>query len=93
MHWPAKIEAGTRCDQPITSVDFMPTFAEISGAALPTNQPVDGVSILPLFESESFPERAIFWHYPLYTYQVVERERWFLFTVLKTCIGEPSLRA
>jgi arylsulfatase A-like enzyme len=66
MRWPGTIEPGTECDTPITSVDFMPTFAELAGAGLPTSQPVDGTSILPLLKGRKMKERAIFWHYPLY---------------------------
>ena len=67
MAWPGVIEAGSRCDTPITSVDFMPTFAELAGGALPTTQPVDGRSIVPLIKGQkALSDRAIFWHYPLY---------------------------
>ncbi len=67
MRWPAVIKPGTRCDTPITSVDFLPTLAEIAGAALPESQPVDGKSFLPLLRGErALEDRAIFWHYPLY---------------------------
>lgn len=66
MKWPGTISAGTTCDTPITSVDWMPTFAELSGAKLPDNQPVDGVSLVPLLSGNPIPQRSIFWHYPLY---------------------------
>jgi arylsulfatase A-like enzyme len=66
MAWPKVIKAGTTCDTPVTSVDFMPTFAELSSATLPKKQPVDGVSIAPLLRGEKLAERSIFWHYPLY---------------------------
>ncbi|MEM1063636.1 MAG: sulfatase, partial [Planctomycetota bacterium] len=61
MAWPAVIEPGTTCDTPITSVDFMPTFAEHASVALPSDQPVDGTSIVPLFRGEPLAERSIFW--------------------------------
>ncbi|MEM0925349.1 MAG: sulfatase [Planctomycetota bacterium] len=64
--WPGKIQGGTRCETPITSVDLLPTFAGLAGAKLPTSQPVDGVDVSPLFFGKSIPERSIFWHYPLY---------------------------
>jgi arylsulfatase A-like enzyme len=65
--WPAVIKSGTRSDVALTSVDFMPTFAELSGASLPTNQPVDGRSFIKVLKGKaSLQNRAIFWHYPLY---------------------------
>jgi len=66
MVWPKVVKPGTTCDTPVTSVDFMPTFADLGSATLPTTQPVDGVSIAPLLRGEKFAERSIFWHYPLY---------------------------
>ena len=67
MCWPGVVKAGSRCDTPTTSVDYMPTFAELAGGKLPTTQPVDGKSIVPLMKGEeALTERPIFWHYPLY---------------------------
>lgn len=66
MVWPGKIHAGSECNTPITSVDYMPTFAELAKAELPQKQPVDGASIVPLLSGKKLPERSIFWHYPLY---------------------------
>jgi arylsulfatase A-like enzyme len=69
--WPGTIAAGSVSEVPVTSVDWMPTLAEASGAALPDAavQPVDGRSLLPLLRGEPAPEleeRAIFWFTPLY---------------------------
>jgi arylsulfatase A-like enzyme len=66
MSWPGEIEPGSLCETPVTGVDYMPTFAELAGASLPTSQPVDGVSVVPLMKGDSIAERSIFWHYPLY---------------------------
>ncbi len=68
MKWPGVIEAGTKSSVPITTVDFLPTFASLAGAELPTGQSVDGESFEPLLRgsTHSLAERAIFWHYPLY---------------------------
>jgi arylsulfatase A-like enzyme len=67
MSWPGVIEAGSVCDTPITGVDYMPSFAELGGARLPKNQPVDGGSFVPLLTGDkALTNRSIFWHYPLY---------------------------
>lgn len=67
MSWPGVIKANSICHTPITGVDYLPTFADLAGAALPTNQPVDGRSIVSLIKGEPvLQDRAIFWHYPLY---------------------------
>jgi len=65
--WPDVITADTDCDVPLTSVDLLPTFASMAGAPLPSNQPVDGTSFLPLLKGEkNLDRKSIFWHYPLY---------------------------
>ena len=66
MRWTGTIKRKSSCETPITSVDFLPTFARLAGANLPTTQPVDGADISPLLKGKSIPERSIFWHYPLY---------------------------
>ena len=67
MKWPGVVEAGTRSATPITSVDFLPTFAELAGVSLPSTQPVDGESFVALLRGQrALSDRAIFWHYPLY---------------------------
>ena len=58
---------GSKTDVPVIGIDFIPTLAEIASAELPKNQPVDGISFLPLLKGEQFDsERPIFFHFPLY---------------------------
>jgi uncharacterized sulfatase len=65
--WPGQLEDGKVNSALISSVDFLPTFAELAGIELPDEQVFDGISLVDLLEgSESDPERAIFWHYPVY---------------------------
>jgi len=65
--WPGVVAPGSACDVPLTSVDFMPTFAEVAGAKLPDNQPVDGESFVKLLRGgEKLKRESIFWHFPLY---------------------------
>jgi len=65
--WPGQLEAGKVSSALISSVDFLPTFADLAGIDLPSSQVFDGVSLVDLLEgSEPDPERAIFWHYPVY---------------------------
>lgn len=67
MVWPKQIEPGSSNNTPITFVDYLPTFAELTGTSLAQSKyPVDGVSMLPLLKGKAIQERAIFWHFPLY---------------------------
>ncbi len=65
--WPGKIEPGRISDALISSVDLYPTLADLAGIPLPESQEFDGISLLPVLEGdEPDPDRAIFWHYPVY---------------------------
>lgn len=71
MSWPGRIKPGSKCKTPVTSVDFYPTFLELAGAAKPESQVLDGQSLLPeMLNGATNPERAIYWHYPVYHHDV-----------------------
>jgi arylsulfatase A-like enzyme len=66
VNWPMVVKSGSKCDEPITAVDILPTFCEMTGTPLPEKQPVDGKSLMPILKGESLGKRAIFWHFPAY---------------------------
>jgi len=67
MRWPGTLGAGQVSNALISSVDFLPTFAQLAGVELPAGQVFDGISLVDILEgSDPDPERAIFWHYPVY---------------------------
>ncbi len=67
MRWPGIIPSGTTCNTPIYGIDFMPTLAEVTSGTLPTHQPVDGESLVPLFSGATSLNRdTMYWHFPLY---------------------------
>lgn len=64
--WPGVTAPGSKCDVPVSNVDFNPTFLAAAGAAAPAS-PLDGESLLPLFRGEPKLQRpAVFWHFPGY---------------------------
>lgn len=66
IRWPAKVKAGTTCSQPVASIDFFPTFAQMAGVTL-TDPTIDGISIQPaLTQSAPLARQALYWHYPHY---------------------------
>jgi arylsulfatase A-like enzyme len=83
VKWPGIVAPESRCTVPVIGVDVYPTICEIAGAALPHNQPLDGVSLLPLLKgAASLPsperdQRALYWHFPAYlqSYQVYDEQR------------------
>ena len=67
LRWPGTVKPGTTCATPVTSVDFYPTFLEITGAGKPAGQTLDGQSLIPLLQQRGpFEQRALYWHYPHY---------------------------
>lgn len=67
VRWPGVVPPGSRCDEPATTADLLPTFCEMAGAALP-EQPIDGASLTSLLKAPDaeLPRDAIYFHYPHY---------------------------
>ncbi len=65
MRWPGVIPAGSVCDRLAATLDLLPTFAAVTGAALSGNK-IDGVNILPLLEGDqdAVPRDHFFYYYP-----------------------------
>jgi len=66
VRWPAAVKAGSVVNTPVSSPDFFPTLLEVAGAKPQPGQTLDGVSLVPVFQGGTLPERALFWHYPHY---------------------------
>ncbi|VGO23123.1 sulfatase [Pontiella sulfatireligans] len=67
VRWPVKVKPSSTCKVPVVGIDFYPTFLEIAGVDKPQGKVLDGESLVPLLtQSGSFPERTLFWHFPIY---------------------------
>ncbi|MEN6333319.1 MAG: sulfatase, partial [Phycisphaerales bacterium] len=67
VRWPGVTQAGSTCEEPVTSTDFYPTMLEMAGLPPKPEQHVDGRSVAPLLKRTGSQERrAFFWHYPHY---------------------------
>jgi len=74
VRWPGKVKPGTKCDIPVINIDLFPTF--LAAAGVKTKKPLDGESLLPLLTEESQLKRqSIFWHFPGYIDDPVNRGR------------------
>jgi arylsulfatase A-like enzyme len=60
--WPDGLPAGQVLETPISTMDFLPTFASLAGTG-PAGKPLDGKNILPwlLGEAEGRPHAQLFW--------------------------------
>jgi arylsulfatase len=82
-HWPERFQGdGEMIRTPAHVVDLMATVVEVSGAAYPTRfqdhdiQPMQGKSLVPIFEGGSLAQRPLFWEHE--GNRAVRRGRWKL---------------
>ena len=63
FRWPGTLTPGD-VDKLTAHIDIFPTFAELTGAAIPKGVKLDGRSLVPLLENQSanWPERYVFTH-------------------------------
>ncbi|VGO16351.1 Arylsulfatase [Pontiella desulfatans] len=67
VRWPGKVAADSTCSVPVIGTDFYPTFLEAAGLPVPKGKVLDGISLLSLLTGQDeFPERMLFWHFPVY---------------------------
>ncbi len=60
------MEKGSENSTPVTGADFYPTILDLAGLPPRNDQHQDGVSLLPVLEGASIPDRPLIWHYPHY---------------------------
>ena len=64
IRWPGQFKAGVDIDNLAAHIDILPTFAELTGASVPAEAKVEGISLLPLLKdgNAAWPKRAIYSH-------------------------------
>lgn len=77
MRWPGKIKPDIVCEKMASTIDLLPTIAEIAGAPLPDKK-IDGVSILPLLKGKNEIPRDVFYFYYGNALQAIRQGRWKL---------------
>ncbi len=63
--WPGRIRAGAECREMAMTIDLLPTFTKLAGAALPARK-IDGLDIWPLLAGTpdaKSPHSALFFYY------------------------------
>lgn len=67
VRWPGVVKPNSTCSEPVTSVDFYPTFLAIADSKSIPAQALDGENITPLLKQTGKLKRdSIYWHYPHY---------------------------
>ena len=84
VRWPGKVEPGSECEFPVSSVDFFPTLCQAANTGLPEGRVIDGESLVPLLTRKgSLRRNAIYWHFPHYRgevvpYSIIRKGEWKL---------------
>jgi len=64
LRWPGKTRPGQTSDEPICSLDFLPTFCRAAGVKTPTDRAIDGADFTPFLEGKKIERKTpLFWHY------------------------------
>jgi len=65
VRWPGVTPSNQVCHEPVMTIDYFSTIAEISGASHSLTP--DGKSLVPLLRDPSHTlDRSLYWHYPHY---------------------------
>lgn len=86
MWWPGIIPQGTECHELASTMDLLPTFANLGGGNIPNDRIIDGRDIWPLIEGKTgakSPNDA-FYYYDKDQLQAVRKGPWKLFVPLDT---------
>ncbi|MDP6410370.1 MAG: sulfatase-like hydrolase/transferase [Planctomycetota bacterium] len=86
VRWPGTGRSGAVCGEPVSSIDLLPSIAEICGVGLPEGRMIDGESLVALLGGGGEWEREeLFWHFPHFwwgtrvaPYGVLRKGRWKL---------------
>jgi arylsulfatase len=94
VHWPSRIkDKGTLRKQCGHVIDIMATCIEVAGAIYPSEfkgnpiTPLEGKSLVPVFENERFKQRAIYWEHE--ANRAVRNGKWKLVSRYKSVV-EPG---
>lgn len=66
IRWPGQAPVPERFGDPVIGLDLFPTILDLAGIRQPAHQPADGLSLLPLLQGGTLPQRALYWHFPAY---------------------------
>ena len=80
MRWPGKIPAKRICNQLCSTIDILPTFAQLAGYEVPADRVIDGKNIWPLISGKANAKSPHddFYYYRAEVLEVVRSGQWKL---------------
>jgi len=88
---PGRVPADTVCDELVTTMDLLPTFAKLAGGDPPSDRTIDGHDIAPLLFGEAnvkTPYQA-FYYYHQDQLQAIRSGPWKMFLPVVATAGHP----
>lgn len=77
--WPSKIPAGQISDALCSTMDYLPTIANLAGARLPGDRKIDGINIWPVLQGDKKAQgHNILYFYNGITLEAVREGKWKL---------------
>jgi arylsulfatase A-like enzyme len=77
VQWKGHLPAGAVYEQPVISLDILPTALAASGAEIKPEWKLDGVNLLPFLSGQNKkpPHEVLFWRYKAWTHKP-EQDGW-----------------
>lgn len=78
--WPGTVKAGRKVDNIVSSIDFLPSFAELSGVSLPEKK-IDGISFYSQLtdKKDNYEKRDTFFYFFEDRLEALRMGKWKLF--------------
>jgi arylsulfatase A-like enzyme len=77
VRWPGRIPPGTRSEQVMVSMDFLPTLYAATGEKLGTDVVTDGMNLLDVLTGKSAVQpRTLFWRYKARDQRAIRSGEW-----------------
>ncbi len=67
LRWPGTLPSGARYNEPVSSLDFLPTFLRAAGGQISKKDRLDGVDLLPYLRgtADGSPHDRLLWRFTI----------------------------
>ena len=76
VRWPGVSAPGTTSEQPIMTMDWLPTLLAAAGGAPRNDFPADGLDLRAAVAGRALPDRPLFWRFRNHGQEAARHGRW-----------------